>query len=275
MGPHMYTGAEARALADAATPGPWVTEHDDDAAEGDGASPLTIVYGETRGLGARAVAEVRGGRPEDIADAALVAAAPDLAYTVDQQAATIADQGREIAALRERVDALVQRAETVEQAGAKAAQERDEARVRLETARAYVASLDHAEGCASEVDGDDAPCDCSVGTMEALLSAPVPDDVRALADARASVVMMREVVHDHRAALSAAKQARDAALAHAEELTRALTTLRAAVREWAAAHAAWDAWPNGKETALGVHIRAERADDALRALANAPKAGAL
>lgn len=104
---------------------------------------------------------------------------------------------------RRRLDALAATACDERRA---AERERDEAQARLETARAYVASLDHAEGCASEVDGDDAPCDCSVGTVAAMLSAPVPNDVRTLADARASVVMMREAMReamlDHRAALN-------------------------------------------------------------------------
>ena len=84
------TPAAAREMLDGATPGPWSTDYDDDAAEGDDAAPFTAVFGETRGLGARMVAEVRGGMPADLADAALIAASPDLAATVASEPERIA-----------------------------------------------------------------------------------------------------------------------------------------------------------------------------------------
>lgn len=78
-----------------------------------------------------------------------------------------------------------------------------------------------------------------------------------------------------KARLAATEHERDAARANAEHEANDVVALHAAVREWAEAHAAWDAWPSGAESAFSVHLRRERADDALRALVAAPKGGAL
>jgi hypothetical protein len=79
----IYTGAEAWGLLDAATPGPWSAEYD--------AMPTLYIT-----QASEPHQDIATDLDATDADARLMAAAPDLAYTVDQQAATIADQRREI-----------------------------------------------------------------------------------------------------------------------------------------------------------------------------------
>jgi len=119
----MITGAEARALREAATPGPWGvvresgTTNDPDAAHPDWHHTVRHVGGGETGHNAPWVADVAGacgnGWSEPGADAALIAAAPALALALEAAersecilAATLADVERARQAERQRADEL-------------------------------------------------------------------------------------------------------------------------------------------------------------------------
>ena len=119
----MITAAEARALREAATPGPWGvvresgTTNDPDAAHPDWHHTVRHVGGGETGHNAPWVADVAGacgnGWSEPGADAALIAAAPALALALEAAersecilAATLADVERARQAERQRADEL-------------------------------------------------------------------------------------------------------------------------------------------------------------------------
>lgn len=141
------------------------------------------------------VAGLSGNRAEAVAR--LLAAAPDLAATV--------------VSLHERVDALVQRAETAEQAGAKAAQERDEARDREVDLGLAVWREVHGEVCGMP------PLDTPRDRAEVLAA------VRALREERDE---LRADLESERGFAEGRRQQRNEALARAEKLTRVVTALR-------------------------------------------------
>lgn len=85
----IVTPEEARALLDEATPGPWV---DDEvwAAISSGSDSVVHAYVETTCDGCGAEINDDATVAMSAEDAALIAAAPDLAYTVEQQGQQIA-----------------------------------------------------------------------------------------------------------------------------------------------------------------------------------------
>ena len=85
MSERIYTAAEARALREAATPGPWFTSGD---CQTGGLDYLTVEVpiGPTENVSAAVLASIRRyGRHKNMAEgnAAILAAAPDLCLTVE------------------------------------------------------------------------------------------------------------------------------------------------------------------------------------------------
>lgn len=105
MSARIYSADEARALRDAATPGPWSVD------DGIGEAIVADVDGDAAQVGsAVGQAARRDLRAEHhvvrIANAALLAAAPDLAASVEHHAARADDAEAEVQRLRARVATL-------------------------------------------------------------------------------------------------------------------------------------------------------------------------
>lgn len=176
-GPRIYTGAEALALAAAATPGPWAVD--------EGSLAFDVVDGHDCPVATVESPEVEY-RAQDAADAALLAAAPDLA-------ASVAHHEAEATAARADRDAALAHAAELERALREALRDRDRAE---ERSRLHAADANRAAERWASANGRIAAADVELAT-----ACRLRDDAGRLADAlRAERDALRAAVREEMAA---------------------------------------------------------------------------